>query len=541
MVKLLVLLFYILAWHTSGCTATRDVLELGSSLTLSSEPLYSASSTFMLSFRTPPASASSSTTNLFLAISFFINSSPNHPAWVANRNTSVSVSASLTLSSSGDLLLSDPTVSSSVIWRSNTANLSIVRAQLLDSGNLVLLNSRSDYVWQSFHNPTDTLLLGQDFTVNSTALTSNKKSGDFGFGRYSFDFTLLEENLQSFYTIGNIDSLRFDNVGNITLYYFPTSYTSTLITNDHGVSGLRRITLDMDGNLRLYTWDVDAAQWNSVWMLFLEVCTQVPGVCGSYGVCTYDPIQATCICPQGFSVVDTTDLSSGCVANYKMGDDCTTGFKYVEIENVDFPGNDFLTVSNLSSEECKQHCSSLCKCLAAVYHQSAGFCWLKQKVENGYVPMTQNFRVFLKISAADPLVSSPTVDTAATWSSGYLWQPSSSNQTNVTNIVHNKYFSAIIALAILIAIQAMCFAGTVAAFMTRSRKQLKSAQLREELEGCPLVCCYEELRAATQNFRHKLGEGGFGTVYKGQLQNGKWVAVKKLEGISQQEKQFRAE
>ncbi|XP_025805201.1 putative receptor-like protein kinase At4g00960 isoform X1 [Panicum hallii] len=44
------------------------------------------------------------------------------------------------------------------------------------------------------------------------------------------------------------------------------------------------------------------------------------------------------------------------------------------------------------------------------------------------------------------------------------------------------------------------------------------------------------LRAATGNFseENKLGEGGFGPVYKGTLQNGQYIAVKRLSATSQQ-------
>ncbi|XVF14714.1 hypothetical protein REPUB_Repub09cG0085400 [Reevesia pubescens] len=50
-----------------------------------------------------------------------------------------------------------------------------------------------------------------------------------------------------------------------------------------------------------------------------------------------------------------------------------------------------------------------------------------------------------------------------------------------------------------------------------------------ELQG-PVNYKYKDLSAATKNFseENKLGEGGFGDVYKGALKNGKIVAIKKL-------------
>jgi hypothetical protein len=39
---------------------------------------------------------------------------------------------------------------------------------------------------------------------------------------------------------------------------------------------------------------------------------------------------------------------------------------------------------------------------------------------------------------------------------------------------------------------------------------------------------YSEIRKITKSFKEKLGEGGYGTVFKGTLQSGRLVAIKML-------------
>jgi len=52
---------------------------------------------------------------------------------------------------------------------------------------------------------------------------------------------------------------------------------------------------------------------------------------------------------------------------------------------------------------------------------------------------------------------------------------------------------------------------------------------------------YTDLQHATRNFTEKLGEGGFGSVFKGVLADSTTIAVKRLAGAYQRGKQFRAE
>ncbi|PUZ48909.1 hypothetical protein GQ55_7G283500 [Panicum hallii var. hallii] len=79
------------------------------------------------------------------------------------------------------------------------------------------------------------------------------------------------------------------------------------------------------------------------------------------------------------------------------------------------------------------------------------------------------------------------------------------------------------------------------------QKQRKLSLEQQELYsivGRPNVFSYSELRSATENFSSSnlLGEGGYGSVYKGNLTDGRVVAVKQLSETSHQGKtQFATE
>ncbi|MFS7993733.1 putative protein kinase RLK-Pelle-SD-2b family [Helianthus anomalus] len=77
------------------------------------------------------------------------------------------------------------------------------------------------------------------------------------------------------------------------------------------------------------------------------------------------------------------------------------------------------------------------------------------------------------------------------------------------------------------------------------RKRRRDAQSKEESIGevlaMPNRFFYDELKTATNNFNKKLGEGGFGAVFEGTLEDGSKIAVKCLEGLGQVNKSFLAE
>ncbi|XVE67272.1 hypothetical protein DITRI_Ditri08aG0147300 [Diplodiscus trichospermus] len=113
--------------------------------------------------------------------------------WVANRENPINdTSGILSIDSRGNLVLFQRNQTLSV-W---STNLSITRtrnsiAQLLDSGNLVLLqNDTRTVLWQSFDYPTNVLLPSMKFGLSfrtglNRVLTSWKSPDDPGIGNYS--------------------------------------------------------------------------------------------------------------------------------------------------------------------------------------------------------------------------------------------------------------------------------------------------------------------------------------------------------------------
>uniref|UniRef100_A0ACD5VIY4 Uncharacterized protein n=1 Tax=Avena sativa TaxID=4498 RepID=A0ACD5VIY4_AVESA len=61
-----------------------------------------------------------------------------------------------------------------------------------------------------------------------------------------------------------------------------------------------------------------------------------------------------------------------------------------------------------------------------------------------------------------------------------------------------------------------------------------------ELQGTPMRFTFQQLKVATGQFTEKLGEGGFGSVFKGQFVD-ETIAVKRLDRAGQGKREFSAE
>jgi hypothetical protein len=175
--------------------------------------------------------------------------------------------------------------------------------------NLIVKDEGGTILWQSFDSPTDTLLPTQNITAHKKLVSTNKLLHP---GRYSFHFDDLyllflfyEQNdtsviywLDPCMSIDNKHRIAFNSTTTGALSargHFLGSDNATFIATDWGPGVMRRLTLDYDGNLRLYNLNKTNKTWSVTWMVFPHPC-KVCGTCGRNGICVYTPIPA-CVCP----------------------------------------------------------------------------------------------------------------------------------------------------------------------------------------------------------------------------------------------------
>ncbi|XP_072983440.1 G-type lectin S-receptor-like serine/threonine-protein kinase SD2-5 [Typha latifolia] len=107
-------------------------------------------------------------------------------------------------------------------------------------------------------------------------------------------------------------------------------------------------------------------------------------------------------------------------------------------------------------------------------------------------------------------------------------------------MAQKKNFTSGILVGITLGILAMVMVLIIALLGQRKCNQVDEEVHFDLLPGMPRRFTFQELEEATKNFSKELGKGGFGSVFEGRIGNER-VAVKRLDGINQGEKQFLAE
>ncbi|XP_006652282.1 G-type lectin S-receptor-like serine/threonine-protein kinase At2g19130 [Oryza brachyantha] len=531
---------FLLSLHTPVSSAATDTVSPAYALA-GNNKLVSNNKKFALGFFKPGNESSNTNHNTYLGI-WFNKVTKLTPLWTANGENPVVDPASpeLTISGDGNLAIFDH-ATKSIIWstRANiTANDTI--AVLLNNGNLVLRSSSnsSNIFWQSFDYPTDTLFAGAKIgwdkvTGLNRRLVSRKNSIDQAPGIYSLelglngDGHLLWNSTITYWSSGDWNGRYFglapEMIGavmpNFTFvhndqeaYFTYTLYDDTAIVHTG---------LDVFGRGLVGIWLEGKQDWLMNYRQPVVHC-DVHAICGPFTICD-DNKDPFCDCMKGFSVRsqedwELDDRTGGCIRNTPLSCDSSkdrTGLtdKFYPVQSIGLPHNAEIVRAATSGDECSQVCLSNCSCTAYSYGKGGCSIW------------------------HDDLYNVKQLSDTSDGNEGVLYIRLAAKELQSSE---RKRSAKIIRVAIGASIGALFLMILLLIVWVRKRKWFAPTQEQPECGIGIVAFRYIDLQRATKNFSEKLGGGSFGSVFKGYLSDST-IAVKRLDGARQGEKQFRAE
>ncbi|KAJ9671909.1 hypothetical protein PVL29_025527 [Vitis rotundifolia] len=509
------------------------------------ETITSAGGSFELGFFSPGNSK-----NRYLGI-WYKKLATGTVVWVGNRESPLTDSSGvLKVTQQGILVVVNGT--NGILWNTTSSrSAQDPKAQLLESGNLVMRNGNDgdpeNFLWQSFDYPCDTLLPGMKLGRNRVTgldryLSSWKSADDPSKGNFTYGIDLsgfpqlfLRNGLAVKFRAGPWNGVRYSGIPQLTNN---SVYTFDFVSNEKEIyiiyslvnsSVIMRLVLTPDGYSRRSTWTDKKYDWTLYSTAQRDDCDNY-AICGAYGICKIDQ-SPKCECMKGFrpkfqSNWDMADWSNGCVRSTPL--DCQKGDGFVKYSGVKLPDtqNSWFNES-MNLKECASLCSRNCSCTAYGNSDIRGggsgcLLWFGDLID--IRDFTQNGQEFYVRMAASELDAFSSLN-------------SSSKKKKKQVIVISISITGIVLLSLVL---------TLYVLKKRKRQLKRRAYMEHDLEGDETIEGRKHLELqlfdldtllnATNNFSNgnKLGEGGFGPVYKGILQEGQEIAVKMMSKTSKQ-------
>ncbi|KAJ0045513.1 hypothetical protein Pint_04395 [Pistacia integerrima] len=339
------------------------------------ETIVSAGGIFELGFFSPKNNS-----NYHLGI-WYKEVSPRRVVWVANRDYAMLNSSSLSIISDGNIVILDGRLSYSVTNISGGNNDSTAR--LLDTGNLILGGNNLEVLWQSFDDPTDTLLpgmkLGHDPESEKTwSLLSWRGVDDPAPGDFRLELNagqLIIKQDSKIYWEGSRQHFSLQNVS------LRREWPEYAVFSEINTSRISHILLDESGQLKLQSWTPGAQRWFSD---YSSKCGY-DGGCGAFSICN-ESADKPCSCLPGFESEQgswTQESMEGMLAakrckrktKLQCRDNSLSekdGFK--KISNVEFPSN-AKTLDFRSAEECRSASLGNCSWNAYAFDERGCLVW----------------------------------------------------------------------------------------------------------------------------------------------------------------------
>ncbi|XWS11128.1 hypothetical protein CRYUN_Cryun38cG0057300 [Craigia yunnanensis] len=505
--------------------AVADTISQGQHL-INSETIVLSGQMFELGFFAPTNSM-----NYYVGI-WYKNISEPTVVWIANRDFPLTASAVLYISCDGNLVIKQGRIN---------ANVS---ATLLDSGNLGVRDEKSNILWQSFDFPCDTFLPGMKIGYNrgngkSWSYAPWKSASDPSPGNVTLE---LDSGPEKRVLILNGEEIYwrsrpwedgatvFDFDEDMRLLYnftFVSEFDMTYITYDLYTKEIISIfTIGATGQVKQYLWIEN--DWKLSNIQPRQPC-DVYAYCGANAICS-NVSSPSCCCLRGFEPSSTELWNNG---NYKFGCSRKTDLQCGNNTNMKGAGDGFLQLSKVvvpkkqltpeveSIREFRSSCLSNCSCTGYTYINQNCSIWIGELINLQQLSAsdTPGTDFFLKLAAADLQTGMNELVNAYTLKSKYLYVSTYASST--LHQAGEDFLSFELSIS-------PAPAKNKQSEVKRQRKHKKEVEI-------PLFS-FSSVSAATNNFcvSNKLGEGGFGPIYKGKLLKGNEVAVKRLSRKSGQ-------
>ncbi|KAG5615561.1 hypothetical protein H5410_015385, partial [Solanum commersonii] len=288
---------------------------------------------------------------------------------------------------------------------------------------------------------------------------------------------------------------------------------------DHNDSDVkfRFLRLDSDGNLRIYSWENNAASWRTVWQAIINQC-DVFATCATNGICTLNASNSyVCWCP----FRSTRDSNSECLIPYKPS--CESGSSMILHEHMYlygiYPPNNTVVQTNL--QQCRSLCQKDPSCHASSFiNNGTPQChMMNSRYVGGQSYPSLGSVTFIK-TCSDPIAVLP---------------PPVPAPRKVSQKICVACLLEVAAASIVVFVM-LQFSIGVYLFRRRKHMMQKSALPHRvpNATGC-IVFSYSEIKDLTDNFKQQIGQN----VFKGLFPDNRLVAVKDLNA-SIDERRFRA-
>ncbi|KAL4625372.1 hypothetical protein ACB092_05G020700 [Castanea dentata] len=507
MIKSLILIILFFKFCTSP-----DTLTTNQSIN-DGQSLISKDNNYALGFFSPGNSS-----HKYLGI-WYVKVTQQTVVWVANRNDPLNDSSGvLSINQYGDLVLHDS--NNRLLW---STHLSFMIQETWYY--LLVQDNNKKVLWQSFDHPTDTLLPNMKLglylrTGINMFLTSWKSKDDPGTGIYSYKMN-PNGPPQVFLYNGSTPYWRtppwpWYNVSNATASSVEKSnfvnnqdeISCTYFVDDPSI--MTRVVSDNTGLLQKLMWDDGVHQWMEQRSTPKYRCDKY-GQCGSYSKCNPDNINMfECMCLPGYEPRSPRDWylrdgSKGCVRKNSGFSMCKNGEGFVKLERLKLPDSSFDAAwigMSMSSSECEQACLTHCSCTAFTSMNIDG-------KGTGCLAWYGELMDILQFTDEGSELM-------------FVWMQLTKYIRKSKGSPSKKRKLAIALLSIAIP---MFLVSLLAYIWLMKKKKTKGSFEGNELKDSGthpdlLIFNLSCMVAATENFSptNKLGQGGFGSVFKVQLQ-----------------------